>query len=422
MSKAGSPTTSQPRWRAPRHYGWVVVAVGAVVSMAALGLSRFAFGMVLPSMQAALGFSYEQVGWVGTGNFVGYLVGASASGALTHRWGPRAVVSSGLALIVVALTGVSIAGSYWPVLVAFAAAGLGSGASNVAMIGMLSRWFLRSVRGWAAGLVVAGIGLGPMLSGPLVPLVNRIVGPTDGWRVSWRIMAVVIALVGLLAAALLRDSPDKIGMAPAGHPVKDAVVPDPIPEAERRMTTARLGLIYSMYGFSYAIYATFIVTSLVRERGIAESAAGWVWATIGFLSLFCGLFGKLSDIVGRKLGLATVFAMHAVAYLIVGLHLPGLLLYVSVFVFGVAAWSVPGIMGATAGDYMPPEQAVTTLGRLTVFFGIGQAAGPAIAGVLAERTGDFGAAYLLAAAAAVIGVIGSLAMPQPGYARQTRSR
>lgn len=399
------------------HYGWVIVGIGVLVSMAVLGIARFAFGMVLPSMQAALRFSYEQIGWIGTANFVGYLVGAATSGRMTQRWGPRAVVSGGLVVIVASLLTVSLLDGFWLVLLAFTATGLGSGASNVAMVGMISRWFLRSMRGWAAGLVVAGIGLGLMVSGPLVPALNRTIGPADGWRVSWRIMAAVIAVVAIIAATLLRDSPAQLGLSPAGHPVKDAATPDPVSPAEQRRTTVRLGLLYAMYGFSYPIYATFIVTSLVRERGLAESAAGWVWFAVGFLSLFCGLFGRLSDRIGRKLGLVTVFGLHALAYLLVGFRLPGPLLYLSVLLFGVAAWSVPGIMGATAGDYMPPEQAVSALGRLTVFFGVGQAAGPAVAGILGQRTGDFAVAYLLAAVAAIVGVLGSLAMPQPGVTR-----
>ena len=111
---------------------------------------------------------------------------------------------------------------------------------------------------------------------------------------------------------------------------------------------------------------SFIVTTLVAERGLAETSAGWVWSVIGFLSLFCSLFGALSDRVGRKVGLATVFGLQAIAFLIVGFSLPGPLLYVSVFLFGICAWSVPGIMGATAGDYMPPQQAIQALSLIHI--------------------------------------------------------
>lgn len=407
--------------RLPFHYGWVIVGVGVVVSMCVLGMARFAFGMVLPSMREALGLSYGDMGWIGTANFVGYLAGVSIAGALTTRAGPRATITGALVLIAVSLVAVSLASGLWPVLLLFTLVGVGSGLGNVAMVGTVARWFLKSMRGWASGLVVAGIGLGLMVSGVLVPAVNADVGVTDGWRISWRIMAAIVAVVAVVAGLLLRDDPAVIGMSAAGHPLRDAAPPEPVSPAEQRRTTIVLGLVYSMYGFSYAIFATFIVTTLVDQRGLAESSAGWVWFFIGLVSLCCGYFGMLSDRLGRKRGIAVVFAMHALAYLIVGLQLPGVLLYVAVALFGISAWSVPGIMGATAGDYMPPAQAVKALGTMTLFFGVGQALGPAIAGVLGERTGEFTSSYLLAAAAAVVGVIGALTMRQPGESGLDRS-
>ena len=36
------------------HYGWVIVLVGTLTIFACLGLARFAFGMLLPSMSSAL--------------------------------------------------------------------------------------------------------------------------------------------------------------------------------------------------------------------------------------------------------------------------------------------------------------------------------------------------------------------------------
>lgn len=403
--------------RVPFHYGWVIVGVGVLVSMCCLGMARFAFGMLVPSMRGGLGLDYGQMGGIGTANFLGYLTGASSAASLTGRVGPRRAVTGALVLIAVGLLLVSGAEGFWPVLGCFTLTGLGSGLCNVAMVGAVSRWFAKSLRGWASGLVVAGIGLGLMISGVLVPAVNASLGSGQGWRTSWRVMAAIIAGVAVVAAILLRDGPVRLGLAPAGRASPASALPPPVRLAEARRTTIVLGLVYAMYGFSYAIFATFIVSTLVDQRGLPESSAGWIWFVIGALSLLCGFFGMLSDRVGRKLGLAVVFAMHAVAYLVVGLQLPGALVYLAVALFGVAAWSVPGIMGAIAGDYMAPEQAVRALGALTIFFGIGQAAGPALAGIIGARTGSFSSAYLLAALAAIAGVIGSLTMRQPGHGR-----
>lgn len=409
------PSADAPGWarRLPVHYGWVVAGVGVLIVMCCLGIARFAFGMLLPSMGASLALSYAEMGVIGTSNFIGYLVGALVCGSLTVRWGVRRVVVAALGLIAGSLLVVASCTTYPLAAVAFTVTGFGSGLGNVGTMGLLSQWFLRSVRGRAAGLVVGGIGLGVVVNGLVIPPVNRAVGATDGWRASWRLFAVLIALVGVAAAVVLRNHPRQVGASAVGRHT-DVAGPPAVPGREQLRTTVRLGGIYFMFGFSYVIYVTFIVTTLVRERGFGEAAAGWFWAAVGLLSMASGFLGALSDRIGRKASMALAFGMHTIAFLLVGLGLPDAMLYLSIGFFGLAAWSVPGIMGAVVGDYLPPGQAVRALGVLTVVFGAGQALGPVVAGVLADRTGSFSGGYLAAAAAAALGVFGSLTIPQPG--------
>lgn len=408
-----------PAWRPPLrlHYGWVVVIVGVLVTLSALGIARFAFGMILPSMGAGLRLSYSQMGVVSTGNFIAYLIGALTSGWFTRRLGARTAIVASLGVIVLSLSTVALSSGFWVAAVAFTVAGLGSGVGNVAMVGLVSHWFLRSVRGRAAGLVVTGSGYAIMISGVLIPLINRRFG-ADGWRVNWAVLAAVVAVIGVLAMLLLRNHPEDVGATSVGHAVRDAVIHEPVSAREQRRTTLRLGALYALFGCSYIIYVTFIVTTLVDDRGFDESAAGWFWFAVGLLSIFSGpIFGVISDHAGRKIGLAAVFGMHTVSFVLVGLDLPRLSLYLSVVFFGLAAWSIPGIMGAAVGDYMSPDQAVRSLGILTVFFGAGQAVGPVVAGVLADRSGTFDSSYLLAAALSAVGAVGSMSMRQPGSSR-----
>ena len=44
------------------HYGWVIVVTGALVIFSCFGLARYAYTMLLPGMQAGLGFAYEKMG------------------------------------------------------------------------------------------------------------------------------------------------------------------------------------------------------------------------------------------------------------------------------------------------------------------------------------------------------------------------
>ncbi len=71
------------------HYGWIIVLTGAAVLFACLGLGRFSLGMLLPSMSHSLGMNYSQMGLVGTGNFVGYMLSVVLAGVVAKAIGAR---------------------------------------------------------------------------------------------------------------------------------------------------------------------------------------------------------------------------------------------------------------------------------------------------------------------------------------------
>ena len=68
----------------------VVLSLSAAVS---LGITRFAYGILLPPMRSDLGWSYTLAGAMNTANAAGYLLGALSAPALMRRWSvPRVLV------------------------------------------------------------------------------------------------------------------------------------------------------------------------------------------------------------------------------------------------------------------------------------------------------------------------------------------
>ena len=403
--------------RSSLHYAWVIVPTGTLVIFACLGFGRFALGMLLPSMASSLGLSYSQIGFISTGNFIGYLLAVLLCSPVASRVGSRRLIVIALLLIVVSMVLISRSSSFLSVLLLYAVTGMGSGAANVPMMGLITAWFDRTVRGRAAGFVVIGSGFAIIISGKLIPFINAMVG-RDGWRTSWLVLAVIIALVAVIAVLFLRNRPEEKGLVPLGSEGKptQAVVPGQQgrPSIYRNKSVFLLGIIYFLFGYTYVIYATFIVTTLVNERGLSESIAGSFWSWVGFLSLFSGpVFGTLSDRIGRKAGLMIVFALQMLAYLLVAAKLPPVFLYGSIFFFGICAWSIPSIMVAAVSEYVGPERALAAFGFITFIFGLGQITGPSIAGVLAERTGSFSSSFFMAAAFAAAAIVFTSFLQKP---------
>jgi len=111
-----------------------------------------------------------------------------------------------------------------------------------------------------------------------------------------------------------------------------------------------------------------------------------------------------------------VFSIQTVAYLLVGLRLEGAALALSIGCFGVVAWSVPSIMIALVGDLVGAQNTVRVFGLITFIFGLGQIAGPYFAGIMAEKTGSFAGAFIMAAMLTVtaVAVSSRLKVPKTG--------
>lgn len=403
------------------HYGWVVLGMATLVVFGSLGLGRFAYSVVLPSMQTGLGMDNTQAGALATANLIGYLASCVVGGALAARFGPRLVIASGLGVAAVAMVMTGIAGSFASAVVWRTLTGIGSGASNVPAMGLLSAWFAPCRRGLAAGIGVAGSSIALIVTGPLVPRIIAAYG-ADGWRICWFIFGGVTLALAAGAALLFRNHPSDVGREPVGanndEPISHVPsVPMPLREVYGKSIVWLLGLVYVAFGFSYIIYMTFFTKVLIAEGGYTQSQAGQLFMVIGWFSLLCGLiWGSVSDVIGRKGAMAIVYLIQAVAFALFPLWPapPGFLL--SAILFGLTAWSIPGIMAATCGDVLGHRLAPAVLGFITLFFGIGQAAGPYVAGIMADAANSFWPALWLCAGVAVLGAAGSLFLPlKRGY-------
>jgi sugar phosphate permease len=400
------------------HYGWVVLAVSTLTVMGCIGFARFGYTLILPSMQTALGLSNAQTGALATGSFVGYLVLGVIGGLLASRYGPRRVIAlsmllTGATMALTGLTGGFGGAMLWRVLT-----GVGSGGSNVPVMSLLSAWFSPRRRGLATGIAVGGSSLALIVTGALVPRLLGWVGE-DGWRTSWLVLGAVVLALGLLGLALLRNRPQEVGAQPIGSTADNIPVATPSTDRSapglgwkriyRTRAVWHLALIYVAFGFSYVIYATFFARYLQGEGGYTKEAAGSLWSTVGWISIFCGLiWGTVSDLLGRKVGLALVYLIQAASYVLFALWQHPAGYTVSAVAFGLTAWSIPGIVAAACGDCVGPRLAPAALGFVTLFFGLGQAVGPSVAGALADRTGSFAPAFLLAAGIALLGGVGSM--------------
>jgi len=396
----------------PFHYGWVIVATGSLVLFSCLGLARYAYTMLLPGMQGSLGFTYDRMGYIGTANFVGYLLAVVVAPVLIRRFRPRLTIVAGLLLIGLCTLAISRADSFVALTALYTLVGLGGGFANIPTMALVTWWFRSEQRGKAAGLVIGGNGAAIITAGYVVPLLNSAFG-AEGWRHGWQLLGGVTLLIALIAALLLRNHPADMGLEPVGRPIPvgaDQLAPREV--TGDGVILLRLGLLYLVFGATFMVYGTFIVTTMVKEYGFSDARAGFYWSWVGFCSIFSGIgFGALSDRIGRSRGIALVFGVQSVAYLLAGLRLGESGLVISIVLYGAAVFAIPAIMAAAIADYLGLHRAATAFATVTIFFAAGQTIGPAGAGLLARLGNGFSPAYLVASLLTFSAAIFALTLP-----------
>ena len=388
------------------HYGWIILVVGIIVMLACLGLGRFAIGMLLPSMGEALDLNYTRMGTISTANFTGYMFSVMVAGPVSRRLGERLTISIGLAIVGLSMLVIWQAAGFWTVLLPYVFTGIGSGLANIPMMGLVAGWFATKWRGRAAGCMLIGNGLGIIFPGLIVPFLNVNFGAA-GWRFAWLLMGGTVLFAFVLAGTFLRNRPADIDQEPLGSYTpadsseKSRISRPHHAESPPPLNLSRiflLGGIYFLFGTSFAIFVTFIVTYLINEWSFTEGTAGMFWSAVGTLSLGSGFWaGFIADRFSRRFALVTIYCQFTIAYLLSLTGLPLFCIYLSIIIFGLSLWGIPTIMTATVGDLVGPERAASVFGIITIFLGGGQIIGPTLAGMAAESLGSFTSVFFICA-------------------------
>jgi MFS family permease len=390
------------------HSGWVIVAAGALITWMAMG-ALLALPVFLAPMSADTGWSRGGIGLAMTLNFLAMGIGSALWGNLSDRYGPRAILTTG----VLALGGGLALASRATSLLEFQAIyglliGLAAGSLMVPLMSTVTLWFDRH-RALAVSLVSSGIGVAPMT---VSPFAARLV-VDHGWRTSELILAAAVVVL-LLPAALCIRRPPHLPAATASGGLGSAQ----LKAATRRALRSRPFLVLSLTFFACcATHAgpIFHTISYAIGCGLPAMTAVTIYSVEGLAGLVGRLvFGVLGDRLGVKrtivLGLVAQ-ALAAGSYVLArGLED----FYVVAFVFGMAYGGVMPLYSALARDYFAPQIMGSVLGAMTLLSGLGMALGPALGGWIYDHFHAYTWMYLGSLAVGLGAGAIALALPRVG--------
>ena len=416
-----SETRAIPRPAQPRT-AWLMLG-GAFIAFTVSAAMMHSYPVYLVSF-------IEEFGWGRAETSVAYsvsqLVGGFTSpvvGIMVDRLGPRRLMMIGSALLVFGLIGSSFVHALWQmillygVIMTFGANCLGL----VVFVPILSRFFVRR-RGMAISVVQSANGIARGFSAPMVELTITQIG----WRQTYLVQAVLMALVTVPLSAVFRRAEPKTGNAGRPNEVSESVATSAVQAGwtlAEAMRTPHFWLLFAVYMFTGlgSFFVSLHQLAFAVDIGFDKVYAAEVLGFGAFLAV-PGIIvtGGMSDIVGREISAVIAYGFSifgVICALLITSPDQHLLLWLHACFFGLT-WGArgPAITAKTA-DLFPGPRLGTILGVITIGSGLGAAIGSWAAGWIFDISGSYRLAFILSIASYAAGVVAFWMLRRPPVRR-----
>jgi MFS transporter, ACS family, D-galactonate transporter len=385
--------------RATRSFAPPLVLLAVCVLMNYV--DRGNLSIAAPVVQKELGLSSSQLGILLGAFFYSYTAMQFVSGWLVDRFEVTYVIAAGYALWTFSTGVTGLLHGFAMLLGIRLLLGIGESVAFPSCSKILVYNLEEHQRGFANGLLMAGIRLGPAIgtfgAGPMIA------------RYGWRPVFIALGLIGLLwLPAWFKWMPERkhVQTGVYSGPGTLAII------SQRSFWGASIGHISVNYLFYFML--TWLPTYLVRARGLSMqemvSAAGIYYLTD---ATSAGVTGWLADFWMRRGGSATLVrkAVMGIGNTIAivattGCALAGPHTY---FAWLLAAGVGCGMMGVGVFAYAQTLAGPEAAGKWTgLQNGIGNFAGlvgPVLTGFVVEKTGSFMGAFVVTVAVLILGLI-----------------
>lgn len=349
-SSNGEAARSAPAapWRGATLAGTCALLVG-------IGIARFGYSALIPTLIEADWFDAGTAAYLGAANLAGYLLGALLGPRLARPLGPRAALRAMTTLVALSFLIVAPQPPTIVVGVARLLSGIAGGAIMVLAPPVVLAVVPAARRGLLGGVIVAGVGLGIVLAGPLVGLLHRF-GPGAAWAGLGTVCLSLTALAWPL------------------WPVASATAPIRLARVRPDAAVVALLAAYGLNAVGLVPHMVFLVDYVSRGRGLGIGAGAALWTLYG-LGAAAGpvLAGLVADRIGFRRALLGGVALQVLA--VGAIFLPGLgWLIVSALVMGAfTPGIVPLVLGRT-GELVGPQRQAALWRWATILFATGQAA------------------------------------------------
>jgi ACS family glucarate transporter-like MFS transporter len=286
-------------------------------------LDRTNISIAGPQLSREFHLGNQQLGWVFSAFLIGYAGFQIPAGMLAVRFGPRRVLTGGVAIWACCniLTALLPSGFAHAILLLFTvrcALGVAEAVIYPGANQFVARWVPQKERGFINGLIFAGIGVGSGLTPPVLTWIIL----NHGWRAAFWFDAALGALGAIVWYTIARDKPeDHPSVSPAElQEIRNgltsyATTTGAAHVSERKIAWralfSRIDLPALMVGYFALGYTSWVFFSwfylyMVQARGLnLKTSATFTTMPFACMTIFALAGGFTSDLLTRTRGLRT---------------------------------------------------------------------------------------------------------------------
>ncbi|MDH4115757.1 MAG: MFS transporter [Acidimicrobiia bacterium] len=392
-------------------YGWVVVAIGTVITIVNAG-TRTTLGAFLLPIERDTGWTKADISFAASMGLLLYGLGAPFGGWLMRRFGLRRTTIAALAVSAVSMFMSARSQSlgslaFWFGLVS----GLGSGMiAGPLGATVANRWFVNR-RGLVTGIFGAATSAGLLAFYPLLTWM----AVANGWR--WAASGVGWIVAALLAPAafLLRDDPADVGLQPLGGEAETVTSPDG-PVMGRAIRSPEFWLLFGTFAVCGATSNGLVGQHFIPhavDHGFTELvAANWLAVMGAFNFVGAIVSGQLTDRIDPRRLLLGYYSFRGVSLFLLPYVHDNASIAVFAILFGLdyIATVPPTIM--LCADKFGRRNAGEIYGWVFAGHQFGAAVAAWAAGAVRDGAGAYDPAFVAAGGVAVAAGLMALMIPR----------
>jgi MFS family permease len=375
-------------------YGWWVVLASAVGLFWGVPLTVYCFSVFLKPLMQDFHAGRAAVSLGFTLHLLAAAFSAPLFGWLVDRYGSRAVILAGtpvfgLILLANRFLSVNLAGFYlFCMLLGVALHGVGP----IPYGDVISRWFDRN-RGLAIGLMMMGIGLGAMV----MPTFAQHLIAKYGWRAAYAILGAAVLLIAMpTIAALLRKTPEQLGLLPDGAPQPKHAAPQSVASfqglsAKAAWKTGTFWLLVSTFFLVSASVQGCVIhmAAMLSDHGMSAEKVALGTSVVG-MAVLIGRVGTgyfLDRLFAPRLA-AAFFGGASIGILLLWLSAPSVA-FAGAFLVGLGLGAEVDFIAYLTSRYFGLRAFGRVYSSIFAAFGLSGALGPLIMGAGFDRTGSY---------------------------------